>query len=300
MGILSNMEPKAACAEVLSAMSVRVFFFTDLHLKISEAASLALPFDIPEADICVIAGDVTDRMLTGMDWIAGTVGRRMPVVMVLGNHDYYGQDMPAARRKAPARARSLGIHLLDDSEAVVSGIRFIGGTMWTDFRLFEAQGASNGFSQAECMRAVRHELADYVEIHANEVSGGVMSRNMTPRDTVGYHEATVAFLKASMERPFGGPTVVVTHHAPHPRSIHPRFAARPSSAAYASDLTWLIERHSPDLWLHGHVHDSFDYSVGRTRVVCNPRGYASSPNPDFDPGMVLEIDVGGSNPFSLR
>ena len=270
-------------------MAPRIFFVTDLHLKISEAAGLAMPFRVPDADVCVVAGDVTDRMLTGMEWIAGTVGRRMPVVMVLGNHDLYGQDMPAARRKAPARARALGIHLLDDSEALVEGVRFVGGTLWTDFRLFENLQDPVVHTKEVCMAAVRHRLADYEEIYANEVTGGIISRTLTPRDTVGYHQRTVAFIDEALARPFDGATVVVTHHAPFPRSIHQRFVNEPSSAAYASDLGWLIEKRAPEFWLHGHVHDSFDYDVAGTRVVCNPRGYGTFPNLGFDPSLVLEV-----------
>jgi Icc-related predicted phosphoesterase len=269
-------------------MTSRVFFATDLHLKISEAVGLAMPFDIPDADVCVIAGDITDRMISGMEWVANTVGRRMPVVMTLGNHDLYGQDMPAARRKAPARARELGIHLLDDSEAEVAGIRFAGGTLWTDFRLFESLNNPPLYSQEDCFRAVR-DYADYSEIHANEVSGGVMSRTMTPRDTARYHAQTVAFLEQVLARSFNGPTVIVSHHAPHPRSIHQRFIDKPSSAAYASDLTWLIERYKPDYWMHGHVHDSFDYEVDETRIICNPRGYGTFPNPNFNPSLVIGV-----------
>ena len=29
----------------------------------------------------------------------------------------------------------------------------------------------------------------------------------------------------------------------------------------------------PDLWVHGHTHDSFDYVLGWTQVVVNPYGY---------------------------
>lgn len=271
-------------------MALRVFFVTDLHLRISEAAGLMMPFSIPDADVCVLTGDISDRMLTGMEWVAGTIGKRMPVVMTLGNHDLYGQDMVSARRKAPARARNLGIHLLDDSEVVIDGVRFLGGTLWTDFRLFESLQDPVVNTQQVCMASVRNRLADYDEIYANEVVGGIMSRSLTPKDTVGYHKATVEYLDAALSVEFEGPTVVATHFAPYPRSIHQRYLDSPSSAAYASDLGWLIEKHAPEFWMHGHVHDSFDYEVGATRIICNPRGYATFPNPSFDPGLVIPVE----------
>jgi hypothetical protein len=95
------------------------------------------------------------------------------------------------------------------------------------------------------------------------------------------------------------PTVVITHHGPHPASIHARFAGSAINGAFVSDLAELVAQ--ADLWLHGHVHDSFDYRVGRCRVVANPRGYAQNrkevdaidalrfENPAFVADLLLEV-----------
>jgi hypothetical protein len=32
------------------------------------------------------------------------------------------------------------------------------------------------------------------------------------------------------------------------------------------------------LWTHGHTHEEFDYMVGSTRIICNPRGYINYEN----------------------
>jgi hypothetical protein len=81
--------------------------------------------------------------------------------------------------------------------------------------------------------------------------------------------------------------------------VHPRYAGDLLNAAFVSDLTPLVEQ--ADRWIHGHIHDSFDYRVGKCRVVANPRGYAlnrlsaESPeqieweNPAFDPWLVVEV-----------
>ena len=83
-------------------------------------------------------------------------------------------------------------------------------------------------------------------------------------------------------------TVVVTHHLPHARSIPPRFTGDLLNAAYASDLSGVIEVGRPALWVHGHTHDSCDYMVGDTRIVCNPRGYDDE-NARFDPMLVVRV-----------
>jgi Icc-related predicted phosphoesterase len=87
------------------------------------------------------------------------------------------------------------------------------------------------------------------------------------------------------------PTVVVTHHLPHARSVPSKFKGDLLNAAYASDLSKIIEEQQPALWVHGHTHDSCHYQVGVTRVVCNPRGYEDE-NAMFDPGLVVTVDRG--------
>ena len=84
---------------------------------------------------------------------------------------------------------------------------------------------------------------------------------------------------------------IVTHHAPHPNSIPPRYATDLLSACYASDLTRLMGR--AGLWIHGHMHYSVDYEVNGTRIVANPRGYphknGGMENGNFNPTFIVEI-----------
>jgi hypothetical protein len=93
-----------------------------------------------------------------------------------------------------------------------------------------------------------------------------------------------------LAEPFGGPTVVMTHHAPSRRSIAGRYASDDLSPAFASDLEVLVAASRAALWQHGHVHDCFDYMLGKTRVRTNPRGYYGYElNPEFDPNLVIDI-----------
>jgi len=105
------------------------------------------------------------------------------------------------------------------------------------------------------------------------------------------HVASRRFLESAL-RPDADSTlrahVVVTHHAPAAASIAPRFVGKPLNAAFASRLDDLIENGRPSLWVHGHTHSSFDYRLGQTRVLCNPRGYPGE-NPYFQPGLVVEV-----------
>jgi Icc-related predicted phosphoesterase len=109
-----------------------------------------------------------------------------------------------------------------------------------------------------------------------------------PVDARQAHQATRRYLESELAKEHDGPTVVVTHHAPSPLSVAPRFLGSPLNPAFASDLTDMIWQYVPDMWIHGHVHDSFDYLLGDTRVIANPRGYGDE-NGSFDPMLVVEI-----------
>ena len=85
---------------------------------------------------------------------------------------------------------------------------------------------------------------------------------------------------------------MITHHAPSRRSIHPRFADSPLNACFVSDAEHLMGAKRAQLWVHGHTHDSFDYRLNGTRVVCNPRGYSKGgvvENAHFDPHFIVEL-----------
>lgn len=101
-----------------------------------------------------------------------------------------------------------------------------------------------------------------------------------------------------LAEPFDGTTVVVMHHAPSLRSLSLQHSNnRALDPAYASDLeNLMVGASAPELWLHGHIHDSKDYVAGNTRIVSNPKGYGpmlplmpTIENPDFNPALVIDV-----------
>lgn len=271
------------------AQGMKLWVLSDIHLALSEARSFRRTLHVPAADICIVAGDVTDDLVAGLEWLGEVVRPHMPVVTVLGNHEFYGHDIPAGRRAASSISADLGLTLLDDTMSLIDGTRFVGGTLWSDFRLFEGLDQPHLFTQRECMTTAKRQFADFDEIWATEASERQMARLISPRDMCVLHEATAGFIDTATSGDFEGKTVVVTHHAPSPLSIAPRFRNEATSAAFASDLVPLIERRQPTLWVHGHVHESLDYKIGATQVVCNPKGYDRFPNATFQPDLVIEI-----------
>lgn len=87
------------------------------------------------------------------------------------------------------------------------------------------------------------------------------------------------------------PDIVVTHFAPHPRSTHPRFVGQVLNPYFVNNLDLLIEEVKPKLWIHGHVHDPFDYTVHQTRVICNPLGYPGETYSTMDEYHIATAEI---------
>lgn len=122
-------------------------------------------------------------------------------------------------------------------------------------------------------------------------------RALRPVDTMAaLHQTHRDWLSGKLNERFDGPTVVVTHHAPHRGSLSALYASDWVSGAFVSELPDQFFE-VPVLWVHGHTHISFDYKVGNCRVLCNPRGYmigrnkATPENDQFDPALVIETHL---------
>lgn len=264
---------------------MRVQLASDLHLEhiARKTPEARLVEPAPGADLLVLAGDIHN----GIRGAEAFANWPVPVVYVAGNHEFYDHDWESTRHDLRAACAGTPVTFLDNDRIEFEGTRILGCTLWTDFRLGER-------NQAEAMEVVERALVDYRVIRTTT---GLLRAHQALAD----HEASRAWLENELAQPFDGKTIVVTHHAPHPLSIHPRFAGNPVNPGFVSDLGPLLDR--ADLWLHGHTHDGFDYWVGRCRVLANPAGYilnrktANSEreftfeNGKFDPAFVIEIDA---------
>lgn len=248
---------------------MKIHLLSDLHNEFSE-----LEPTTAQADVVVLAGDVHVREKS-IAWAAKAfAGKR--IVQVLGNHEYYGGSLGHTRYKLRQLAKESGIDLLDDSCCEIDGVRFVGATLWTDYKL-------TGNRQIAMIDA-KDRMNDYRKIR------DVHYRRVNPSQLAEAHSASVRFLAETLDQPYPGTTVVVTHHAPSALSLaeHYRLENDSLNSCYASNLEHLMGKAA--LWAHGHTHDSADYQLSGTRVVCNPRGYAPSQiNPNFNPNLVIEI-----------
>ncbi|RKP50654.1 metallophosphoesterase [Trinickia fusca] len=255
-------------------MKIRVL--SDLHLECDEPDTIAHA----DADLVVLAGDIHNHA-EGVRWAAETFDPDVPVVYVPGNHEYYDGEFGAlemAMRDAAASVEH--VHYLNNASLVDDAGRWrvLGTTLWTDFELFGAAPDA----LARSIVAAERVMLDFrgpIQLTwphdastAHDAPGA--ARLFTPADSLELHRHALAWLTAELAKPFAGQTIVVTHHAPHRRSLAPRFADDLASAGFISHLPTLV---GPPvaLWIHGHTHTAFDYVENGTRVVCNPRGYIS-------------------------
>lgn len=267
-------------------MKVRIF--SDLHLEHSDRHP---PFVPPQADadVVILAGDIHNGT-AAIDWAEQTFPGKT-VLYVPGNHEYYDGDYFEVAAALHARSAGSNVRVLDNDGLVVDGVRFLGSTLWTDFELFGEQ---------TLVQAIEESLRYVVDFRAIRYGTDGL---FTPEHSLVQHRKAKAWLEEKLAEPFSGKTVVITHHAPHPGSVHPKWGASLTSAAFVSDLTPLMGPAA--LWIHGHTHDGFDFRVNGTRIVANPMGYRTSnwkqardgsvpavvsyENPRFDPAMVVEI-----------
>lgn len=210
------------------------------------------------ADILVLAGDIHQGSVAMEVFATWGANKRIPILYVAGNHEFYGSSIEVVGRSLQQSATTHGIHYLERQTLVLGDVRFLGCTLWTDYAL------RSMFSREHVMGEIQQRLMDHFQIRTG-------TRPFTPQDALALHLSSRKWLTEELAKPFEGKTVVVTHHGPHPLSVHPRYVGDKLNAAYVSDLSLLLPQ--VDLWLHGHVHDSFDYQVGRCRVVANPAGY---------------------------
>ncbi len=234
--------------------------------------------DVPsvDCDCVVLAGDVSTKA-HGLQWILQRF-QDVPVIYICGNHEFYGDKLPKLTDRLREEARGTNVHFLEDEFVTIGGIHFFGCTLWTDMALHGdwAIGAA----------ATAGEMNDYKRVRNSSLG----YRRLSPRETRLLHLSSVEAMRRFFDRHEPGNTVIVTHHAPSIRSLPERRRSDLVSAAYASHLDGFIEEYQPRLWIHGHIHHSNDYQIGRTRVLANPRAYPGEPNPSFISDMVISVE----------
>jgi predicted phosphodiesterase len=213
---------------------------------------------LPDADVLVLAGDLGGPLRDMVAWVRGFVEAwpKLRVVLVPGNHDYYGQDWTRWDPVFREAFRSIGPNVfpLQREAARLDGILFLGATLWSAVPREDAPIVEGG-------------IADYQYIrHAG--------RFLRAEDSSARFALDSAWIFDTLREHSGEKTVVVTHHLPSFACVNRKWRGSRLNSAFASALDDEIRETRPALWVHGHTHHPVDTRIGDTRVVCNPLGYA--------------------------
>lgn len=264
-----------ASSDLARKRPVRLLVVSDLHLERGDTFERT---NQDEADVVLLAGDIHVGV-HGISWARKTFPDK-PIVYVAGNHEYYGHQWDTLIEELRIEGRRYNVNFLENEEVNILGLRFLGSTLWTDFKFFGVRNA------ASAMAAAQRGLDDYQVIGKN-VSG----LPINAQDTLERHEESSRWMKTQLSVGNPATTVVVTHHYPCRGSTDPQYKDDALTAAYGSRLDKLIGKSA--LWAHGHTHTTFNYMHKGTRVICNPKGYTSRgkhpENHKFNPNLIIEV-----------
>lgn len=252
-------------------MVMNILALSDLHHEfesIVDAKHFIGMLDPDGIDVVILAGDICVGRHAVI--IMSMFCQRFPeatVIWVHGNHEYYLSDRDTVigyTREALRQNKNL--RWLDCDAVEVGSQRFIGATLW--------------FSRDPLCSSLESALNDFRMIR--DFRSWVYDENLRAMQFI--------------ERTVCPDDVVITHHLPSQMSIAERFKGSDMNAFFLCDMECLIRDKGPKLWVHGHTHDSFDYSIEHssgqcaTRVVCNPRGYVPDfLNPTFNPDLKIRV-----------
>lgn len=286
---------------------MKVAVASDLHL---EFGPLDLQND-ENADVLVLAGDICvardlkQRDIYGVmestrssklhDFFQNVSEKFKHVVYVAGNHEHYDGDFATTYTKLKTNLAHLtNLHVLDRECFTLDDVTFVGGTMWTDMNnrdpltMFHIKSMMNDFRGIDnSNRVLTRKVPLYKKgedgQYLKDEKGCYIQEGMkhketpaifSPEDAVEEFEKFTQYL-ASVTAGLDKKFVVVTHHTPSHQSVAPYYKAdQLMNGGYHSNLDeFIMDKPNLKLWVHGHTHEDFDYLIGETRVVCNPRGY---------------------------
>ena len=203
------------------------------------------------------------------------------VIYIMGNHEFYhGKFYAAIDYMREECAKFPNVYMLEQDTKIIDDVVFVGGTLWTNMNkrdpltMHAIEGMMNDF------RIIRNDYRSYAPMSALDVAHR--------------HDKTLAYIKLIVQEHKDKKCVVVGHHSPSFQSCHPMYGNDTlMNGGYHSDLSEFILDHPQiKLWTHGHTHHPFDYMIGETRVVCNPRGYENdgySEDTGWNPNILLEV-----------
>jgi hypothetical protein len=285
---------------------MRILYFSDIHVEVRQQhesspwiETLPLGFGpnlspfVGAVDLLLLAGDIgrvhSTRNVGPLAYAqqaAAYLG--CCVIFVPGNHEYYRGSFEKDREALLAAAVS-GVSVLDRGEVLLpqaaGRLRVLGATLWTDY-------AVTGEPE-RAMLAAERQILDHQLIRRRN------GEAFLPRDALREHRLSRAWLARRLAEPHDGPTIVVTHHVPHPVAGHPHHGLNELAPAFCSDCGDLIEAASSAAvaaWIFGHHHWSLSVEWHGLPLLSAQTGYPGEDTGWTGPGY-FKLDSGMRQPY---
>lgn len=217
------------------------------------------------------------------------------VLYVAGNHEHYHGDFKYTLSELKSKlAFYKNLHILDKETIVVDDVTFVGGTLWTNMNnedpltLFHIKSMMNDF---RCVKNSNRQVYRTVPLYKRKeddsgyeldekgymIQVGTKKKEepstFCPEDAVEENKKCFDYIKHIVSE--NDKVVVIGHHTPSRQSCHPRYAhdETMNGGYHNSYESYIMDHPQIKLWTHGHTHERYDYMIGETRIICNPRGY---------------------------
>lgn len=197
------------------------------------------------------------------------------VYTVMGNHEHYRHDFLETRYVIDTYFDQFdNITLLNNDYVILDDdTALFGSTMWTNMNN----------SDSVAMHYARCAMNDF-----RIIDYGISYEGFTPEQSVDEFQKTIEALGEFDKLPQKN-KVVMTHHAPSYQSVSEKYEGSPINPAFVSDLDEFITKKNYSLWIHGHVHNSSDYTIGKTRIIANPKGYGDENKHGYNKKLVVDF-----------
>jgi len=265
---------------------MKVRYMSDLHIEGSNCR-----IDTSDCDVLILAGDIC-AYLEDFYIPLQHIPSNLPVILVAGNHEYETQNVTTYIQTLKDRIKSDGfqnVHVLENESIIIDGVTFIGATLWSNGKgFYEACGkGDDSFAILGNLQDIESKVLKYSK--TTHPDSDRIHKHITWQHMVELFDKSYAYIKNTLNEA-NGPCVVVTHFAPCFRSS---FKNQPVASYWCNELPELMG--IAKFWIHGHVHNSRNYKVSGTNILCNPRGYSKlfnhAENVEFNPKATFEVNA---------
>jgi len=237
---------------------MKVLAVSDLHFEFHADHGKSFIESLPPADIISLAGDISNAEGI-VDALKMFGDKYAQIVFVKGNHELYGSSFEEVEKKLKV-FEGTNVHVLENSHITIDGQRFIGCSLWFDWQPdnYLYHSYMNDFSQ------IKNFARD------------VYDRNAESKKYLNSNLAAGDFL--------------LIHYFPSEKCILPRWKRNNLNRFFLSDIEKLILDEQPVITHYGHGHDSNEFILGESKMICNPFGYHGyEVNKSFDYNKIVEL-----------